>query len=121
MKSYRENPEGPEQTEAAKQHEREVFALNMQAKAAHGETWTIQAVSRAFYVQCANVDIAKVYREEDAKLIVRAVNSHEALVSALGLAIDQIPECASRGQYFANGLTAQLSAALANIKREVGE
>ncbi len=32
MKSWRENPDGPENTEATKQTEREIFALKMQAR-----------------------------------------------------------------------------------------
>lgn len=32
MKSYRDNPDGPENTEATRQIQREVFAAKMQAK-----------------------------------------------------------------------------------------
>lgn len=32
MRSYRENPEGEESTKAAKQYDREVFALQMQER-----------------------------------------------------------------------------------------
>ncbi len=40
MKSFRENPEGEENTKATKQSEREIFALKMQHKMAteHCET-----------------------------------------------------------------------------------
>lgn len=34
MRSWRENPDGEENQRATKQHEREVFALTMQAKQA---------------------------------------------------------------------------------------
>lgn len=112
MKTFRENPEGPENTDATKQNEREVFALKMEAKAMNQpvrlenlklEECHETGVFNASYFISA--DDPSPYRKSDedgiiicrfptgcgayseqkpiAEFVLRTISNHEALVGAL--------------------------------------
>jgi hypothetical protein len=94
MKSYRENPDSHEATEAAKQHEREVFALKMQARQMTPsplpwKLWKDQDPEQPLEITAPSGDfVCQMHHENtqceaNAELIVRAVNAQEAMIDAL--------------------------------------